>query len=445
MTVQNRTTLKANLNDLVDSFALISEAGGGASISGVYDVKSLGAVGDGVTNDTVAIQAAIDNPAVNELVFTSGTYMVSNIAIATASNVTKVRGVGNPTIRVLAGASATGLSVTKLQYLTFEGIKLASVGSANDGNNVTGLKFQNSTSYHTVRDVAVSGFSGAGIQANQCIYHTYEDIQATDCKKAIWLRRNGAYPCTTVTIDGLYASSCLNAVKSSGTTNMVIRSPITEYCGASATVNGALQFNGGFDITIQNPYYEANQRNLVINDAAVLVEHGGGTTFQAAAADSVSYSGLATDLRGTAKYRNNRMEVAKIDYDSTSNLPCTIGTNLVVPTSAGSVQFGCNETITVTGTATNATWTTVRAFPSTEMTGQNNQKAFYQYVIEGGISDLSTGFDAGTIYNGTLRSYSGTTPTWLRLSSNNLQVNLTSSSYGLLYKLCLNRIQLGNP
>lgn len=77
------------------------------------------------------------------------------------------------------------------------------------------------------------------------------------------------------------------------------------------------------------------------------------------------------------------------------------------------------------------------------MTGSTQQKAAYFYTIYAGYADLSTGFDFGTIYNDTLRSFSGTTPAWLRLDTQNIQVNIGSSSYGLYYKLVLHRIYPG--
>jgi hypothetical protein len=96
------------------------------------------------------------------------------------------------------------------------------------------------------------------------------------------------------------------------------------------------------------------------------------------------------------------------------------------------------------GTLTSATWTTVFTIPAAEVTGTAvNLLAMYEYTCYSGSADLSTGFDSGTIMNATLRSYSGSTPAWLRLSSNTVQMNVTGSSYGLNYKIVMRRIYPG--
>lgn len=165
--------------------------------------------------------------------------------------------------------------------------------------------------------------------------------------------------------------------------------------------------------------------------------------FTATSPDVITYSAIAFNLRGTALLQSYKLGIRRIDYDTIDNEDLVIGSNLTVPKTGGSVIFG-NETFSVnSGTLTNATWTTVATIPASEYASTVNTNAFYEYVCYAGYSDLSTGFDAGTFMNGTLRSYSGSLPAWLRFNSGNIQMNVTSSSYGLAYKIVLRRVYPG--
>jgi hypothetical protein len=84
-----------------------------------YDVKSYGAIGDGVTNDTVAIQAALAAvPASGgEVVFPPGTYLASGLILK--NNVT-LRGAGRATILKLPDGSTADLIQT-LNFGTLTG------------------------------------------------------------------------------------------------------------------------------------------------------------------------------------------------------------------------------------------------------------------------------------------------------------------------------------
>lgn len=160
----------------------------------------------------------------------------------------------------------------------------------------------------------------------------------------------------------------------------------------------------------------------------------------ATAPDIVTYSASPFDFRGTTIVNSNDVSTRFLKPDSDAGYDLQLGTNLIAPLAGGSVKFGDTTTETLNGLATASTWTTVKAIPATEMTGATQQKAAYFYTIYAGYADLSTGFDFGTIFNDTLRSFTGTTPAWLRLNTQNIQVNIASSSYGLTYKLVLHRI-----
>lgn len=59
--------------------------------SGCISVKDYGAKGDGVTDDTAAIQKAIDNNQLKDIIFPVGTYIISKSIITSANDSEKVR------------------------------------------------------------------------------------------------------------------------------------------------------------------------------------------------------------------------------------------------------------------------------------------------------------------------------------------------------------------
>lgn len=74
-----------------------------------FSVKDFGALGDGVTDDTAAIKAAIAEVGAGTLWFPSGTYLIST-ALALPSNITLE---GNATIKTTVGFIPTGSDPTK--------------------------------------------------------------------------------------------------------------------------------------------------------------------------------------------------------------------------------------------------------------------------------------------------------------------------------------------
>ncbi|HEC03672.1 MAG TPA: hypothetical protein ENI81_09070, partial [Phycisphaerales bacterium] len=99
-----------------------------------YDVKAYGAVGDGVTDDATAIQAAIDavEAAGGGIVyFPQGTYIIDAVLTIDSDNVT-LRGVGNTAILKCKDSTSINLILINASNITVE--KLAFDG--NQSGNV---------------------------------------------------------------------------------------------------------------------------------------------------------------------------------------------------------------------------------------------------------------------------------------------------------------------
>jgi hypothetical protein len=439
------TIVDADVNasaGIVASKLAFTQSGTGATartvdskLKDVVSVKDFGATGDGTTNDTAAIQAALDSGA-TEVIIPPGTYSITGLEIKSGSTLRTLRGSGFPVIRLVTGTSRIALLISKSQFLQVEHIEFDSSGTKSDGNSTVGIKAV-SKSYMAFKRLRFTDFSLRAMQIQQCVYWELEDITINGCTYGLSFEKNAGVQCTAVTVRGAYISNCSRGIYMDGAVTMQFESCIMEYCGETGTVQGAFHADGGI-ATLLRCYWESNNRNIVSADALItLITHN---ELAGTAANSFTYSGTAADKRGTTDIASFEIRTPRIKPDNRSAYDLTIGENLIVPLAGGSVQFGKTTTETVTGLATASTWTTVKAIPTTEMTGTSGQKAAYFYTIFAGYADLSTGFDFGTIFNDTLRSFTGTTPAWLRLNTQNIQVNIASSSYGLYYRLVLHRI-----
>lgn len=180
-------------NDLIvyDSFEVPTSG----TPTGVASVKAYGAVGDGVTNDTTAIQAALDDTAVSVVYFPPGTYLTGTINITSRTGL-KLEGSG-------ATLKYTGTGST----------------SAPIGVRIAG----------TCRDIAVQGFRflGDAVAAN---YHcgvqirdaaTVEGLRIKECHfenlaLGIWFNRTASGTWNQITIADNWFDVCVGTGTSQG-------------------------------------------------------------------------------------------------------------------------------------------------------------------------------------------------------------------------------------
>ena len=440
------TIVNADVNSaagILASKLSFTQSGSGATartvdskLKDVVSVKDFGAVGNGVTDDTVAIQAALDSGA-TEVVMPPGIYITTGVEIKAASTIEVFKGVGNATLKLTTGASRIALAVKKT-FVRVSDLIITSTGTSADGNSTVGIK-QESIAYTHYKNLRVSNFSLRGMQIIQGVYNTFENLTIQSCTYGLSLEVSAVngFGCTAFTVDSAYITGCKRGIYHQSGVNGIYKLCIMEYCGDAVTSDGAFHLqNGG--ATLINCYWEANARNIVSIEGGL--EFINRYKLAATAPDIITYSATASGLRGTTVVDSNTVSTRFLKPDSDAGYDLQLGTNLIAPLAGGSVKFGDTTTETLTGIATASTWTTVKAIPATEMTGATQQKTAYFYTIYAGYADLPTGFDFGTIFNDTLRSFTGTTPAWLRLNTQNIQVNIASSSYGLTYKLVLHRI-----
>lgn len=410
----------------------------------IVSVKDFGAKGDGTTDDTAAIQAALNAGAI-EVVFPSGTYKTTGVSVGSSSTLAGIRFISGSQILLATGSNRIALDIQKQVFSIWGTADVKSNGTASDGNNTIGIRCGTTSQglgYCRIEAIRFENFSLYGVVFYQPVYCGIERISGYSSTYGLTFLPNGSsIGGSTVEIGPSYITGCTRGIYANSCSWLTLREPVLEYSGNATSTDGALHFVTCGSVTVIDRYGEQNARNMVKIDSNVTFING--SMFTATSPDVITYSAIAFNLRGTALLQSYKLGIRRIDYDTIDNEDLVIGSNLTVPKTGGSVIFG-NETFSVnSGTLTNATWTTVATIPASEYASTVNTNAFYEYVCYAGYSDLSTGFDAGTFMNGTLRSYSGSLPAWLRFNSGNIQMNVTSSSYGLAYKIVLRRVYPG--
>ena len=342
---------------------------------------------------------------------------------------------------VTAALSRIGLHIQKQVFDIYGEMDIISTGTKADGLATVGFQTGDATvgqAYIHIDAIWTENFSGHGALIYEPVYVGIGRAVAQNCTYGIVSLPSSGISGTTFEIGQSYLSGCTRGLYLDSCSWVNITSVIVESCGHATNPDGALHFVGCSNLNITNRYGEANHRNMVKTDSVVTLLNG--SMFAATAPDIVSYSGVAFDERGTTQILAKGIYARRLNADTIDNEDLLIGTNMTVPVAGGSVEYG-NETRTEeSGTLTSATWTTVHTFTSDELNGTNAVKAAFEYACYAGTADLSTGFDFGTIFNNTLRSYSGATPAWLQLSGNTLQMNVTSTTYGLNFKVVLRKV-----
>jgi hypothetical protein len=172
-------------------------------------VKDFGAVGDGVADDTAAIQAAINTATTATVFFPRGTYKVTSTIIINRFCSLIGDGINSTIIQSsVVGAStlkqiSTGCSGVTIQDLELIGNGLT--GASGNGHAIdfvdpaidSGTHFPNGL---FVKRVAIADFKGTGIRNNgsttisACgviqvdgVQAVYEDVQVTNCGHGFYL------------------------------------------------------------------------------------------------------------------------------------------------------------------------------------------------------------------------------------------------------------------
>lgn len=173
-----------------------------ATASGTVSVKDYGAIGDGVTNDTAAIQAAIaDIPSGGgQVFFPTGRYLAN---ITVNKDDIMLAGLGRGS--VIVPATGTGITITNCNRIVMQNMRIT--------GGTTGLVV-NGAAQGQFFGLYVDFCSGDGILVNG---DGSTEMMFTDC----WSRSHGAYSwrytrTTTTDTGGIYFTHCLGTNSPAG-------------------------------------------------------------------------------------------------------------------------------------------------------------------------------------------------------------------------------------
>lgn len=126
----------------------------------VYGVKHFGAIGNGVVDDTVAIQAAVNAAlAVNGIVyFSPGVYLVSSPIVASGAHFLTIRGGGRYTTTIISNSTTADVFQLTLSAYEMSDLTITSNVTKTAGNHINTNSNQGAI-YRVTVDHAISGIA----------------------------------------------------------------------------------------------------------------------------------------------------------------------------------------------------------------------------------------------------------------------------------------------
>jgi hypothetical protein len=149
-------------------------------LNDVVSVKDFGAVGDGVADDTAAIQAAINSGAA-KIYLPAGTYKITAALSVTTSAVLFVGDGAAKTFILQTSATADGIYFNHSSYLVGGGVQdlsihAGSLFNTNTGSTGNGIRLRKANGGFSCTRIDVQAFA-TGIRVAESFYAKFQDFQ----------------------------------------------------------------------------------------------------------------------------------------------------------------------------------------------------------------------------------------------------------------------------
>ena len=203
---QNKSNLVSAINENINNF---------------INVKNYGATGDGITDDTIAIQNAINEGATKKrtVYFPAGNYKITkpiNVPSATHILGTGMTQDGDGAKIVPVGNMAAAFLVENINKISF-GIVIENLSIIGNNYNCHGIYFKNTgngNNYYPFVGIEVKNvycrFCDSAILAEGLITSKIENVQAWECNIGINLNSfNWRSANTSITLNNCYANGCV--------------------------------------------------------------------------------------------------------------------------------------------------------------------------------------------------------------------------------------------
>lgn len=239
----------------------------------VVNVLDYGAVGNGTTDDSAAIQDAIDYLVTQNggtLWFPAGDfYVASTLTIDLGSGTLRIIGDERYSTFITVANDTTGLDTSvgslSMEYLTIRSVSYRS-GSTADTSGI-GITMAGRP---IVKAVNVFGFGGAGIKAvtpDKFINAEFDQVRIGTCGKGFHFEGSGVGNdfTTTSNIKNTYVASCTTGLYARSFNSSYAENLIIEACTIGADISGCNYF------TAYSWYFEANTTPYTIHNSTSVI------------------------------------------------------------------------------------------------------------------------------------------------------------------------------
>ncbi|NBP02421.1 MAG: hypothetical protein EBU90_20350 [Proteobacteria bacterium] len=332
-------------------------------------VTQFGASGDGVTDDTSAIQAAIDyvkNNGRGEIFFPTGTYIVSSPIIFYSNMI--IRGNGREATRIHSqqySANAEGQffgtnsgenymftcsPINDADFVTFKDFSLRGPGlDASWGQGIYMARTGNNR-HNTFENLVLEEFAGNAIKIDTPILTNFKNVRVRYCAGTGYYMNGGTSAC----FDNCFASSCLEAgfrfyahtyayISGGGSENngVAYRLDLCNNMTLIATGCEGMKYR-----STKYPgvgYWLSNGRNnTLISSYASRFSEDTTTIFQGTVATAVSnntFGAGETTLRLNTGYIENFVGANDLSYWNISGVGIDTGTYILSASATSNVQY----------------------------------------------------------------------------------------------------------